>query len=571
MLEVSVIIPLFWGISYIIGSIPVSYVLARLKGVNLLSVGTKNPGGMNAWRNAHPLIGITGGLGDVLKATLAVSIAISIANTLEAESPIKDLLITGSSMLVVLGHQKSLLLRILEGKWTGGKGFGCYAGIILAFSWIAFFVLFAVLMGLLQIPKKRLRIKTNLPVNVVVAVTSFPIVWIVSNELTPLITMLFIIPLLFWADRTSLMRGFKQVPLLRRNRRRTKTFADDEIKQGHHPSKPEILLNQDDFLGIIDVAMKTLHEWKSHLNMINVFPVPDGDTGTNLVETLKSIKTHVLNLRTREQGYVVKNPCQELGKGIIKAGRGNSGLIFTQWLEGVVSTCCTGSDQNWMLKITPEGLLGAFRRGYLKAWKAVTRPKEGLILTVMKQISEINKEDPPQNDLKLKQLASYIEKEIINGVRDTIPRMEKLTGVKVADAGTVGFAIFMDVFLSRLNHDTSIILELSRLFDNWLEFDYLSVQLVPRILEQNDSFCIQCTIESAEFHLDKLVEILSALGDCLHVASNPPCYRIHLHSNDPDRVLAVIFEGDHEITDIHIDNIKEQVQEQIALRKQGDE
>ena len=580
-IELYMMIPVSWGISYVIGSMPFSYVLARLKGVNLLEVGTRNPGGMNAWRSVHPLVGIAGGLGDVLKATAAVTIVITIAKTFDLDPRMKDLLVAGSAISVVIGHQKSLILRLLEGKWVGGKGFGCYAGVIIAFSWISFIILFIVLMGLLQIPKKIFKLKTNLFANVIVAGTSLPTIWFMTRETLPVVILMLLIILLFWADRTSLVNGFKQVvsPFLERT---AETYYIEDMDQpqladktddssGQQKEKEIIILNLDDLLEIIDIATKTLAEWKSHVNMINVFPVPDGDTGTNLAETLKKIQKHVSTLKQRLVRQPPREPCQELRKGIIRSGRGNSGLIFTQWLEGVLSVCCFGEATQCHIKISQETIAVALQEGYLRARNAVTKPKEGTMLSVMRRLAEIHSNKNEQlsvatDDQNLNQLSRKIEEEIIKSVKETVPKMEELTGVPIADAGAVGFAIFMDSILTKLRRDSSIIQELSSLFDEWLQFDYLSVRLVPRILERSDSYCMQCTIESETLNLDELTKKLAALGDSLQVSRNPPSYRIHIHSDNPDQVLAVLFEGDYDITDIHIENIKEQVQEQIKLR-----
>ncbi len=580
MLEFAIILFTLWGLSYVLGSIPSSYLLARLRHVNLLEVGTGNPGGMNAWRSVHPLIGIVGGLGDVLKGTLAVAITLTVTKLLEVEPILKDLLVGGSSVSVILGHQKSPLLKIMEGKWIGGKGFGTFGGVLLAFSWQAFVILFIILMGTLQIPRKLFHVKTNLIVNVIVGGTSIPTVWLLTEELSYIVTISVLIALLFWADRKSLMEGGKQffqitTNNLKKNHQNETAFI--YLKEKHDTNKilrkeesvHELHLTVEDLIEAIDLATKILNEWKEYINMINVFPVPDGDTGTNLKKSLKNIMSHLQRMKQSKETLVNGTRCHELRHGIVKAGRGNSGLIFTQWLEGVLAGCCFENEENGSLIIlNQKTILSGLTSGYQKAYKTVKKPKEGTILTVMRKLAELDKDSERLDNLStVKEISKIIEGKLLEGMMETIPKMEELTGARVADAGAVGFAIFMDAILTKFGSDSNILPGLSKLFDEWLQFDYFSLRMIPQILEKNEFYCIQFTVESAHIDINQLEKKLELVGDSLQISSNPPYHRIHLHSHDPNVVLSLVFEGDHEIMDIHIDNIMEQIKEQLDLRR----
>ena len=117
---------------------------------------------------------------------------------------------------------------------------------------------------------------------------------------------------------------------------------------------------------------------KEHVDALNVFPVPDGDTGTNMSLTMLSAAKEV----TACQSNKIADICDALSKGALRGARGNSGVILSQILKGMASAMATGD------VITSKSFAKGLEKGTSVAYMAVTKPKEGTILTVVKAMSE---------------------------------------------------------------------------------------------------------------------------------------------------------------------------------------
>ena len=583
-----------------------SYLLARMFGVNLLVVGTRNPGGMNAWRQVHPLVGIVGGVADVLKGTFAIYLSMFIGLNLIKLSDsfynevIRELIIIGSGISVIIGHQKSLILWLFEKKWIGGKGLSVFGGIILAFSWIAFILLFAVLMGLLQIPKKLLKAKTNIGANIVVAVSSLPVIWYFTMDLAAVFTLLCGICLLAYADKETLQNIAHQLrsSLLGRSHSQTQNgsglmttktsvplktdyITDVALEFEKKHKENQISLTLDDFIKIIQKSLENIERLEEKINFINVFPVPDGDTGTNMKETFKTFLSFLNALKNKKSDSTnsMLLTCQLIQDEIIKMGHGNSGLIFTQWLDGIIESLCKKEpispyNQKYenignyaLLTFNITELIIAFKEGYTRAYTAINNPKEGTILTVMRHLAEIDiyqKLKDEQNTLSNKYYRMIL-KTALESLKETHQGMEKLAGVKVIDAGALVFTIFINSFISYLFSDISIEHELVQLVQQYNSLDFSQLTTTPQ--GEQETFCLQFTVEIPQkTDIKEIKRKLESYGNSIKIAKRGMLYRIHIHTTTPEEVLDHEF-GDFEIADINIDNINEQI---AQLMKKSD-
>ncbi|MBN2015868.1 DAK2 domain-containing protein [Candidatus Dojkabacteria bacterium] len=192
---------------------------------------------------------------------------------------------------------------------------------------------------------------------------------------------------------------------------------------------------------IFKSAEKAVNAKKELLNNLNVYPVPDGDTGTNMSLTLKEI---VKNLDSKKD-YSLKELSEIIAESSLMGGRGNSGVILSQFLGGF---CDTIKDKKIIDK---ETLLQSFRNGTKEAYASVSEPVEGTILTVMKSATEEFDTKKEYADLT-RILKSVINRSQIT-LKQTPDMLPKLKEAGVVDAGGAGFIYFLEGFYRALTEN----------------------------------------------------------------------------------------------------------------------
>ncbi|MHA2357800.1 MAG: DAK2 domain-containing protein [Candidatus Heimdallarchaeaceae archaeon] len=178
-----------------------------------------------------------------------------------------------------------------------------------------------------------------------------------------------------------------------------------------------------------------IKDQKEHINEINVFPIPDGDTGSNMYFTLQAIVKEVNDVAEGNGDDIF----QAISKGSFVGAKGNSGVIYSQFLMGVVEYLEKVED------ITPIAFTAALEEGKELAYESVLNPTEGTILTVMKEITEEAQrliEENPEIDW-----IDYMDKLVILA-KDCLERTKDMLDVlkeaNVVDAGAKGFVIILE-------------------------------------------------------------------------------------------------------------------------------
>ena len=162
---------------------------------------------------------------------------------------------------------------------------------------------------------------------------------------------------------------------------------------------------------------KLLDANKAHVNELNVFPVPDGDTGTNMSMTMLSASREVSGCSTNNMPEL----CDAVAKGALRGARGNSGVILSQILKGMTSVLAQNTE------ITAKVFAKAFAAGTEIAYKAVTKPKEGTILTVVRAISE-SAEKAAKKNVELKDFFQAVidaGEEMLKQTPEMLPVLKK--------------------------------------------------------------------------------------------------------------------------------------------------
>ena len=283
-----------------------------------------------------------------------------------------------------------------------------------------------------------------------------------------------------------------------------------------------ILSSKSIYLACIQGAKQVMKN-RHHLNEINVFPVRDGDTGSNLSSMMNAI------LIEAQTGITPKATVESVSDAALKGARGNSGIIFAQYLSGVSVELADGPD------ITLEHFALASNRAVQYAYDAIENPVEGTMITVMKVWGKalVRLIGTQPDELKTMDIA-YEELEA--SLIETQYQLKDLRRAGVVDSGAKGFVYFIKGMIDFFrNGETDVELE------PYIEEDHLSE---PLHIEHQDITCRYCTeamLEGDFINIPELREALHVLGDSLVVAGNSRRCRMHIHTDHPAKVFEVIY------------------------------
>ncbi len=309
---------------------------------------------------------------------------------------------------------------------------------------------------------------------------------------------------------------------------------------------------------MVVAAASLLEANKQSLNDLNVFPVPDGDTGTNMSLTMQSVLKEVSSTPENDLASVAK----AMARGALKGARGNSGVILSQILRGFARQFETVSE------VTPADFIVALRLGQETAYKAVMKPKEGTILTVIRLMAEKTRYE---NSLDLCELFDYaisVGEETLKQTPEMLPQLKK---AGVVDAGGQGLMTIMHAF-SAVVHGEEIPDDIEP-FTFSDSSDAISRATSDEVAEMDEILFAYCTeffiqqLKSSvtEKSIDALRNKLAAIGDSLVVVGDPELVKVHVHTNNPGQALQYALELG-ELDRIKIENMVQQHREIVAER-----
>ncbi len=270
---------------------------------------------------------------------------------------------------------------------------------------------------------------------------------------------------------------------------------------------------------MILLSCQNVEEHKEEINKINVFPVPDQDTGNNLSATLKGIKEVVEN---KEFNSLEEFSAVALD-GALTAAQGNAGIIYTGFLAGFLP----------LLNKNPasaEKLAVAFNQGAERARQSIQNPKEGTILDVIDAAAEtIEKEAKEEKDIIV-----ILRKVLIKAEEALIATQEKMEIFKkanVVDAGGLGFLIILESYLEALEPSSAKIIEDKE----------KSSEKVKRFVQIiSNRFEVVSLIENPKFEEKDVREKLKKLGNCLDIVQVGSRMKIHIHTDYPDEAKGIM-------------------------------
>ncbi len=308
-------------------------------------------------------------------------------------------------------------------------------------------------------------------------------------------------------------------------------------------------------------AASLLETNKQQLNDLNVFPVPDGDTGTNMSLTMQSVLKEVLSVSENDLPSVAK----AMSRGALKGARGNSGVILSQILRGFAKQFETQDEAN------ARDFITALRLGQETAYKAVMKPKEGTILTVIRVMAEKTKYETDKDLCQLFDFAIKIGEETLLQTPEMLPQLKK---AGVVDAGGQGLMTIMHAFSSVVHGeeipDDITPFEFSAVSDN------ISRDTSDEVAEMDEitfAYCTEFFIqqlkpEVTEKTVEKLRNKLAQIGDSLVVVGDPELVKVHVHTNDPGKALQMALELG-ELYKIKIENMVQQHREIVEASKKN--
>lgn len=294
---------------------------------------------------------------------------------------------------------------------------------------------------------------------------------------------------------------------------------------------------------------KNLESKKEWINELNVFPVPDGDTGTNMCMTIMSAAKEVAALDQPDMAALAK----AISSGSLRGARGNSGVILSQLLRGF--TKIVGEHKT----IDVITLTEALQRAVETAYKAVMKPKEGTILTVARGAANKGLElvgETDDLDLYIKQVIEEAE-EVLLKTPEMLPVLKE---AGVVDSGGQGLVEILkgayDAFLGK-EIDYSIeaesssgIVKISAQTEADIKFGYCT------------EFIILLNRPLSEKQEQDMKDFLESIGDSIVLVADDEITKIHVHTNDPGKAIQKALEYGS-LSKIKIDNMREEHQEKL--------
>ena len=280
-------------------------------------------------------------------------------------------------------------------------------------------------------------------------------------------------------------------------------------------------------------AAKVVADRAEEINKLNVFPVPDGDTGTNMSLTLNTV---VKEVEALPAGASIDDIAKAITHGSLMGARGNSGVITSQILRGIAEGLTDAKNQD---KPTPGDIAHAWRRGVKVAFKAVRKPVEGTILTVLRDVSAKADQLEKSRDLTCREMLDALVVEAYESVARTPELLPVLKENGVVDSGAFGFAVFLEAFVNAANGKAGELTDFKTTVDAKADVS-AKVQI-----ELNDDwegsefrYCNEFLFKAEKpFDVDESLAHLATLGDCELIVGAYPDFKVHVHSNEPNRVL----------------------------------
>lgn len=327
------------------------------------------------------------------------------------------------------------------------------------------------------------------------------------------------------------------------------------------------------FRRVITSAYASLEERRQEVNDLNVFPVADGDTGDNMAMTLRAVMEELDRLDGAELDEIGRTELvQTLARAALMGARGNSGVILSQIVRGAAEELASRPGE----LVDPVLVAAAFASAADAAYDSVREPAEGTMLTVFREMAhslarqlahlEADKSRLGRDVSEAEQdevLAAVLERAIEDGERAvarTPEQLEVLRESGVVDAGGHGLVLILAGVVAGLRGDGAGMPEVPR-------------HEAPRLTQPHheDSryrYCTNFIVSGSGLSNRRFLPRLEGLGDSVLVVGDDATLKVHVHTDEPERAVAV-FDGVGSVTNLDVADMREQMAERNARLNSG--
>ena len=324
-----------------------------------------------------------------------------------------------------------------------------------------------------------------------------------------------------------------------------------------------------EFGKMVQAAAAKLNAQAEFINSLNVFPVPDGDTGTNMSMSMASGAKYEREATSTNVGDLA----QALAKGLLMGARGNSGVILSQIFRGFAKGCADKQE------LSAKDFVDAYANGAQTAYKAVMKPTEGTILTVVRESAQAGLNEVKAGNDDLVDIMEKIYDASEEALKKTPDLLPVLKEVGVVDSGGQGLVFVLQAFYESLSGkvaENDLVKPDKAQIDEMINAKHH--QSAQGKLDPNDikyGYCTQMMVRigrgkqvTQKFDYDTFYNYLAKLGDSLLVINDDEVVKVHVHTEFPGKVLSWGQQfGD--LQTVKVDNMRWQ-QEEIMEKDEGE-
>ncbi len=310
-----------------------------------------------------------------------------------------------------------------------------------------------------------------------------------------------------------------------------------------------------DFKNAIISASNNISRYKNIINELNIFPVPDGDTGTNMSMTIGAAAESLKN-SSGEVELEIGAVSKQVSAAMLRGARGNSGVILAILFKGIAQGL-----QNLEVA-SGNDLINAFEIGVDMAYKSVAKPTEGTILTVARVSSEHGKIACQKNNDPVYVFEKMCEhaKQALETTPDLLPVLKR---AGVVDSGGKGLTVIFDGMFSVFKNNV-VISEGAAFVGGNHEFDADFKNAAAKFDSNiNFAYCTEFIVQkhkNLKFNYEKSKKFLEKIGDSVVMIEDDDILKVHIHSNFPDKVLNFALKNG-QLLNVKVDNLKQQHKE----------
>jgi uncharacterized protein len=267
-------------------------------------------------------------------------------------------------------------------------------------------------------------------------------------------------------------------------------------------------------------SLSWLAAHQEEVNRLNVFPVPDGDTGTNMLLTLQSAVEDIKDSPATDVGRIARIAAH----GSLMGARGNSGVILSQIFRGFAKAV------EGKTELAPGELAAAFEEAANAAYRAVLKPTEGTILTVAREAGRSATAAAAEPRATVTSVIKAAAEGARRAVEKTPSQLQILRDAGVVDAGGFGLQVMIEGMLRSFEEN---------------EVDLSKITIRPaaqpalELPEEGWGYCTEFLIAGEGLDVEHIREQIAALGDSVLVVGEPELVKVHVHTDDPPRVIGV--------------------------------